>query len=247
MEPLQLVDFIRAKERRERRRRYFLWGSLGAVVAGGLVGAAAYLWWPRGDDAYRVYAWESLTRSQVEVLLAQDPRPILVVDAAMDRTDTLRKPADYALLLAARADAQQKLATSEGEQVMPTDTSLAFVPAVARQPEAAPTPEAPGPLAQAELMPAFPGGEAALYTFLSGQLRYPAQAEAARVEGKVLVRFVVEADGALTNLEVLQGLGHGCDEEALRVLRLMPAWLPGEQGGQAVPVFVTLALNFRFL
>ena len=103
------------------------------------------------------------------------------------------------------------------------------------------------PVVKADIMPSFPGGEAALYQFLSKQIRYPRQAVKNKTEGTVYVRFVIQPDGAITSPEVMRGIGFGCDEEALRVIRSMPAWNPGEIQGQKVPVFSSLAVNFKFL
>ena len=103
------------------------------------------------------------------------------------------------------------------------------------------------PLTEADIMPSFPGGEAALYQFLSKQIRYPRQAVRNKIEGTVYVRFVIEPDGTVREAEVMRGIGHGCDEEALRVVQGMPKWNPGELGGQKVPVYSSLAVNFKFL
>ena len=103
------------------------------------------------------------------------------------------------------------------------------------------------PLTEVDIMPTFPGGEAALYQFLSKQIRYPRQAVRNKVEGTVYVRFVIELDGTVKEAEIMRGIGHGCDEEALRVVQGMPKWNPGELAGQKVPVYSSLAVNFKFL
>lgn len=96
-------------------------------------------------------------------------------------------------------------------------------------------------------MPSFPGGEPALYRFISREVRYPTTARSNQVEGKVHLRFVVEADGKITNVKVVRGLGFGCDEEALRILNKMPIWEPGILNGKAVPVYSSLAVEFRMI
>lgn len=95
-----------------------------------------------------------------------------------------------------------------------------------------------------EQQPEFPGGQAALAKYLQGSLRYPAQAARANVAGKVYMSFVVGADGALTDVQVLKGIGFGCDEEALRVVKAMPRWKPGKQSGRAVRVRYNLPIAF---
>lgn len=93
-------------------------------------------------------------------------------------------------------------------------------------------------------MPQFPGGIDAMFTFMQNTTKYPEEAHKQGIEGKVFVRFVVEKDGQLDNIEVVHGIGGGCDEEAVRVLRLMPDWTPGKQGG--VPVRVMFSMPFTF-
>ncbi|RAK66149.1 hypothetical protein DLM85_15765 [Hymenobacter edaphi] len=99
----------------------------------------------------------------------------------------------------------------------------------------------------AEVMPAFPGGAAAQLAFLRDKLKYPEEALRKRVAGKVLVQFVVDERGHLLDPQVVRGLGAGLDEEALRLVRIMPWWTPGLVGGQPVKVAVTLPIVFRAL
>ncbi len=96
-----------------------------------------------------------------------------------------------------------------------------------------------------EEQPQFPGGEEARQRFLRDNIRYPTMAREAGIEGTVFVTFVVEPDGSITNVDVLRGIGGGCDEEAVRVVRQMPRWEPGRQRGQAVRVQFNLPIRFR--
>ncbi|HEY0056342.1 MAG TPA: energy transducer TonB [Pedobacter sp.] len=95
-----------------------------------------------------------------------------------------------------------------------------------------------------ELFPEFPGGMEAFSKFLRKNLRYPPQAQEAEVSGKVFVTFIVEKDGRLTDIKIARSIGHGCDEEAERVLRKSPQWKPGIQNGTPVRVLFTLPLSF---
>lgn len=97
----------------------------------------------------------------------------------------------------------------------------------------------------AESMPEFPGGEAAMRSFLSTNIKYPPLARELGIQGKVYVNFVVETDGSITKLKLFRGIGGGCDEEALRVVRSMPKWTPGKQIGKAVRVEFTLPIHFK--
>lgn len=98
---------------------------------------------------------------------------------------------------------------------------------------------------QVEQMPEYAGGVAALSKFLQKNLRYPNPAASAGISGKVYVQFVVGQDGAISKVDILKGLGFGCDEEAERVIKLMPHWSAGKQSGRAVSVKFTLPINFQ--
>ncbi|MVN75858.1 TonB family protein [Hymenobacter sp. HMF4947] len=102
-----------------------------------------------------------------------------------------------------------------------------------------------GPYIVVEKMPEFAGGQAALLRYLQKNLRYPATALAAQAEGRVFLSFVVQADGTIADVTILKGLGYGLDEEAQRVVRQMPAWMPGYQSKHAVPVRFTLPITFK--
>ncbi|GAB3910214.1 energy transducer TonB [Mucilaginibacter boryungensis] len=90
----------------------------------------------------------------------------------------------------------------------------------------------------------FPGGFPKFTEYLSHNLHYPAQAKAANIQGRVFLTFVVEKDGRLTNIKVLRGIGHGCDEEAMRVVKASPKWKPGRQNNKAVRTQYTLPISF---
>ncbi|QNH62033.1 TonB family protein [Hymenobacter sediminicola] len=96
-----------------------------------------------------------------------------------------------------------------------------------------------------EQMPQYPGGMEAMQKYLRENLRYPTQARTDQVEGKVFVSFVIPADGKPTNTKILKGIGAGCDEEALRLIKNMPAWAPGKQNGRVVMVSYTVPITFR--
>ena len=90
----------------------------------------------------------------------------------------------------------------------------------------------------------FPGGETAMLKFLSDSLRYPKKARKKNIQGKVFVYFIVTETGELKNIEVLKGLPYGLSEEAIRVVQLMPKWIPSSQLGKNVPIQFTLPINF---
>jgi len=96
-----------------------------------------------------------------------------------------------------------------------------------------------------EQMPAYPGGPADLLKYLAANINYPKAAKDAGVEGMVVIQYVIEKDGSISNAQVVKGIGSGCDEEALRVVKAMPNWVPGKQRGQIVPVQFNLPIRFK--
>ena len=98
-----------------------------------------------------------------------------------------------------------------------------------------------------ESMPAFPGGMDKLMKYLSDNIKYPSQARELGIQGKVFLSFVIEKDGSVTDVTLLRGIGGGCDEEAIRVVKNMPNWIPGKQRNIPVRVRFNLPVNFRLL
>ncbi|MBK0379027.1 energy transducer TonB [Mucilaginibacter segetis] len=92
--------------------------------------------------------------------------------------------------------------------------------------------------------PAFIGGELAFYKFLAKNVKYPTKARENRIQGRVIIQFVVEKDGTLTNFKVIRKMGYGGEEEALRVLKLSPPWKPGMQNGAPVRVQYSVPISF---
>ena len=96
-------------------------------------------------------------------------------------------------------------------------------------------------------MPEFPGGIAALHAYLYENIEYPRMAREAGISGIVYLSFVVGTDGKLSDISVLRGVGGGCTEEAIRVVKAMPAWKPGIQRSKAVKVKMTLPISFKLV
>ena len=94
-------------------------------------------------------------------------------------------------------------------------------------------------------LPTYMGGEEAMYKYISENLHYPEQAKADGIAGRVHVSFVIEKDGSVTDVEVKRGIGHGCDEEAVRVVKSMPRWTPGTLFGKPVRVQYTIPFVFK--
>lgn len=96
-----------------------------------------------------------------------------------------------------------------------------------------------------EQMPMYPGGDAALMQYLSSNIHYPAVAAENGVQGRVVVGFVVERDGSITDVNVMRSVDPSLDREAVRVVKNMPRWTPGKQNGSAVRVKYQVPVTFR--
>lgn len=96
-----------------------------------------------------------------------------------------------------------------------------------------------------EDQPEYPGGINEFYKFVANNMRYPVQARRMGIEGRVFVQFVVQKDGSLQEIQVIKGIGAGCDEEAVRVIKKSKNWKPGKQRGRAVKVRMIIPIVFR--
>jgi len=97
---------------------------------------------------------------------------------------------------------------------------------------------------EVEKVPEFPGGLRAFGEFLGKNIKYPAEARKKAIQGRVIISFVVEKNGSLTNIHVIRAIGGGCDEESVRVLKLSPNWEPGIQNGKKVRVSYSVPIAF---
>lgn len=88
------------------------------------------------------------------------------------------------------------------------------------------------------------GGISAFYAYVAENLKYPSEAERNGIQGKVYLKFVVSKDGTISDVEVLKGIGFGCDKEAVKIIENSPKWVPGKQRGQPVNVYMTLPIAF---
>lgn len=95
-----------------------------------------------------------------------------------------------------------------------------------------------------EVQPEYPGGDEARILYLQKNIQYPSEARKAGIQGTVYLTFVVEIDGTLTDVRILRRIGGGCDEEAVRVVKMMPKWKPGTQKGKPVRVQFNMPLRF---
>jgi len=96
-----------------------------------------------------------------------------------------------------------------------------------------------------EEMPSFPGGDIERNKFLAKNIVYPQQASENGIQGTVYVSFIVDTDGKIEDVKILRGIGGGCEEEALRVVKLMPRWKAGRQDGKTVRILYTMPIYFK--
>lgn len=110
---------------------------------------------------------------------------------------------------------------------------------------------APEPVSEDEIymlveeMPKYTGGDEALISFISSNISYPKEARKNNIEGRVILKFIVNEDGGISNVEVLRDLGFGCGEEAARVVAMMPNWKPGKQRGIPVKTYFTMPIAYK--
>ena len=96
-----------------------------------------------------------------------------------------------------------------------------------------------------EKMPEFPGGQEALNRYLVRNIKYPLLAQENGIQGRVVCQFVVNSDGSIVDISVVRGVEESLDKEAIRVIKSMPKWTPGRQGGKSVRVKYTLPIRFK--
>jgi TonB family protein len=101
------------------------------------------------------------------------------------------------------------------------------------------------PYTMVEQMPQFPGGPAELLKYIAKNLKYPVIAQENGIQGKVILRFVVSAQGQVEDVKVIRSLDPYCDKEAIRVVKSLPQWIPGKQNGRNVPVYYTCPIVFK--
>jgi TonB family protein len=98
---------------------------------------------------------------------------------------------------------------------------------------------------EVDVAPEPSSGMTAFFEYIATNLKYPADAREAGIEGKVFVQFVVDTDGKVTNVQSVKGIGYGCDEEAVRVMTECPAWKPGQKDGKVVKVRIVLPITYK--
>jgi TonB family protein len=101
-----------------------------------------------------------------------------------------------------------------------------------------------GAYQKVDIMPEFPGGDAVLLKYIGDSTRYPKDAKEKGIQGKVIVRFMVQKDGTVSDVSVLQGVSPSLDSESIRVVKTLPKFTPGELNGKKVPVWFMIPITF---
>ena len=95
-----------------------------------------------------------------------------------------------------------------------------------------------------EQMPTYPGGEEKMYKFICKHLKYPEKARRKKIEGRVLIKFMVNEEGLIDDITILKDIGYGCGDAAADVISQMPTWNAGRQNGKPVKVYYTIPFRF---
>jgi len=140
-------------------------------------------------------------------------------------------------------EAQQLMTADEAQvEIQNEDVNIEIVEEVKEEvQEEEPEPE---PFVVVEEMPMFPGGDAALLTYIAEHTNYPEVAKENNIQGRVIVRFCVTSKGTINQVSVLKGVDPELDKEAIRVVESLPGFKPGKQGGKPVPVWYMVPITF---
>lgn len=165
-----------------------------------------------------------------EVSASQKVTEIAIVDEPVHKNEIKTQEEKYSS--EAQSDAKKRNQVTE-------EVKVAF------EPKAKPKNDQTVNMAMVEQKATFPGGDAALYKWLSTQINYPADAAEAGITGRVIVSFVIEKDGSISNARVVRSIHPSLDAEAIRIVKTMPKWIPGKNNGQTVRVEYTLPISFK--
>ena len=165
-----------------------------------------------------------------EVSASQKVTEIAIVDEPVHKNEIKTQEEKYSS--EAQSDAKKRNQVTE-------EVKVAF------EPKAKPKNDQTVNMAMVEQKATFPGGDAALYKWLSTQINYPADAAEAGITGRVIVSFVIEKDGSISNARVVRSIHPSLDAEAIRIVKKMPKWIPGKNNGQTVRVEYILPISFK--
>lgn len=183
---------------------------------------------------------QSIKKDDVEIPITNQPKTPTVKYTVPTVKPDEQVPTDYFTSIDKLFDANPGTETVEGN---PNGNDIIEVVTKIDIPIVEPEKEIP--YTWVEEMPSYKGGVGELMKFFSENLNYPEIAKRAGVEGKVILSFIVDKSGRINEVEVLKGIGAGCDEEAMRVINSMPNWNPGKQNGKAVLTKINIPVVFK--
>lgn len=214
----------------EKRRSTFL--TLGLVLVLGLVYVAFELYATQDKDSGIVIIEDDFVEVMDEDVIATDQTPPPPPPPVQQQQEVILNVVEDNITVKTDWDFSQDF--DENFEI------AEYVPIEIVQEEVEDTP----PVRFAEEMPEFVGGQEEMYKFLQNELQYPEVARTNGIQGVVMIEFVVERDGSISNVKAIVPLYPDCDQEAIRVIKKMPKWKPGKSMGKPVRCFFQIPVRF---
>ena len=192
-----------------------------------------------------VFSPEDSPIAGVPVLIVETGKPVKSAETDKDGKFVLDNPVVGSLVTFTIVNYSKGIRITKDMVAKGDVVKVAFGANRSEKEESEGTPDSNKAYDVVDEMPQFPGGPSALFEFLSKNIQYPKEAEDANLQGRVIVSFVVEKDGSVSNAKVVRPIDPLLDAEALRVVNSMPKWIPGKQNGEAFRVKYTIPVTFR--
>ena len=192
-----------------------------------------------------VFSPEDSPIAGVPVLIVETGKPVKSAETDKDGKFVLDNPVVGSLVTFTVVNYSKGIRITKDMVAKGDVVKVAFEANRSEKEESEGTPDPNKAYDMVDEMPQFPGGPSALFEFISKNIQYPKEAEDANLQGRVIVSFVVEKDGSVSNAKVVRPIDPLLDAEALRVVNSMPKWIPGKQNGEAFRIKYTVPVTFR--
>ena len=192
-----------------------------------------------------VFSPEDSPIAGVTVLIVETGKPVKSAETDKDGKYVLDNPVVGSLVTFTIVNYSKGIRITKDMVAKGDVVKVAFEANRSEKEESEGTPDSNKAYDVVDEMPQFPGGPSALFEFISKNIQYPKEAEDANLQGRVIVSFVVEKDGSVSNAKVVRPIDPLLDAEALRVVNSMPKWIPGKQNGEAIRIKYTVPVTFR--
>lgn len=192
-----------------------------------------------------VFSPEDSPIAGVTVLIVETGKPVKSAETDKDGKFVLGNPVVGSLVTFTVVNYSKGIRITKDMVAKGDVVKVAFEANRSEKEESEGTPDSNKAYDVVDEMPQFPGGPSALFEFISKNIQYPKEAEDANLQGRVIISFVVEKDGSVSNAKVVRPIDPLLDAEALRVVNSMPKWIPGKQNGEAFRVKYTIPVTFR--